>query len=508
MIDLQVLEAVSPFVEHTANRAITVTPGSTLSNLTRTLIDKSTFIVSARDNADCKDDFTITDVVNVVNEASKDDVMHVAAHQSITDEAVKNIARIMRNNILLTRSVVLPIVDQYTERLATVVSENINRGALALNILEDKRRTILSSPQLKDIISDQVNRTQYDNITLPRYHKADLTIPELTAIIKTGNTSFDKVITDWLSINQLDEMLKVVYREIFLHSNHVCKEFQKYLPTNNYHKSIIALLMCWGLVKNIQEDISIGFKEYKEAMEVLSAGCSGVISQAITSLERGLKYKNLVIQYPSVGREFRYDSIQQNAIIVDPTLYREYLETGGSPEAIFGAYLTDRAVDLTSIVNNNAKYLKEYTRQVNRGKLTAINDTLTIVKNEMTNITFDIVKDILAEQDEDVDNVRAQVTIDFTGTKHVENAREFIRHIGSHDITNYYTLMMNFVCDCFFEGTNVGTLIRKIDSLDPNGEGDINEIAIIATTDIVVDWFLSQIEANSKEISMEGYYVK
>ena len=41
MIDIDTIEAITPYVEHNANKAIIAIPGSTLSVLTQRLIEKS-----------------------------------------------------------------------------------------------------------------------------------------------------------------------------------------------------------------------------------------------------------------------------------------------------------------------------------------------------------------------------------------------------------------------------------------------------------------------------------
>lgn len=509
MIDINTIEAISLYVDHNSKKAIMPIPGSTLSELTRPLIEKSKFMLSSVDNKSIRENFTTDDIIKLVGAASYDDPDYCNLHQEILDKASKDVARIMSNNILLARSVVLPMIDEYTERLTNVVSEKCNRSNLALNIIEDKKRTILASPQLKSIVRDQSDRTNYTDILLPRYHDADIGMPQLRALVSTGQRAFDEIISAWIDVNELEASLKIVYNDIFVKPMGDRTLFSKYINVNDYQRSIIALLLCWGLVKTPQENISKSISDYRKDMEIFAAACSGMISQAISRYERGIKNKNLVVQYPVSDRQFCFDEPEKNYIIVDPEAYREFLELGGRPEMLFGSYLTgDRAVNSQGILADGERYLKEYAKQTARGRLTAINNVLTIVKAELRSISFDIIKTIDSSNDDKgaINGDVRDYEITFTGNKHLSNANAFIRSIGSKDIEDYYSLVRTFICTSFFEGSMVHKLLNKIDALDPDNTQDVNEMAIVATTDLIVDWLLSQVESDVESVSLEGFY--
>ena len=506
MIDIDTIEAIAPYVEHNNAKAIVAIPGSTLSVLTQRLIEKSKFMVSVVDNTQLRNDFTVDDAAALVHAASIDSEEYRETHQLALDEAVKHIGRIMRNNIFLARSTVLPMIDKYTDQITKVVSDKCSRSVLALNIIEDKKRNILANPQLRNIVSDQSNRTNYEDIKIPRMHNPEVSAPELVALMATGSSAFDVIIRAWIDSNQLDGAIKQVYNDLFIKSAKSGDLFGRYINVNDYQTTIIALLLCWGLTKNVQDGIEVSLSDYKDTMEVFSAACCGMISQAIRKYERGVKNKNLVLQYPVSNRQFCFDDPAKNCIVVDAETYAIFLEAGGCPEMIFGSYLTDRAITAEGIMSDAEKYIKEYNKQTARGRLTAINNTLTIVKAEMRNIAFDIVRDITETHGGDEGTLQRDVVIEFTGNKHLENANAFIKAINAKDIEDYYGLIRNFICSCYFEGSMVHQLLNKIDILDPQGDKDINEMALVATTDLIVDWLINQIETSPTEVSMEGFY--
>lgn len=506
MIDISTFEAITPYIDHNTSKAIVAIPGSTLSTLTQSLIEKGKFVISSIPKDQLREEFTTDDAIKVVNTASIDCKENHDTHQLLLDKTVDDVARVMRNNVYLARAVVLPLIDKYADRLSEVVSLKCNRNVLALNIVEDKKRSILASPQLSAIVDDQKERTNYVDITLPRHHDPEVSVPELVALLKTGNKGFDEVVSNWITVNSLDETVQAVYRNIFVRASGVSNNFASYINHKDHETSLITLLLCWGLVAKVQDGISISLDTYKDQMEVLSSACSGMLSQSIRNYERSVKSKNLVIQYPASNRQFCYDAPEKNCIIVDTQTYATFLGMGGTPEMIFGSYLTDRTLNAEGILQDAAKYIKEYDKQMARGRLTTINNTITVVSQELRLIAFDIVKDIEGSDGSNDCTLVSDCELRFTGSVHLEKANRFIHNLNIHDLDDYYALLRRFICSCYFEGSMVQALLDRIDKLDPNGANDVNEMALVATTDLIVDWLVNQIETDTRSVSLEGYY--
>lgn len=508
MLNLNTIEAISPFVMHNSRRRFITIPGSMLSQLTQNLIEKQQVLASIKHDGAPHVEYDINDLANMVSVGSQDDVTATQCHQDVLDEATTTVMRVMRNNIKLTRGTILPLIDRYTDELTKVISEKCNRSVLALNIIEDTSVTILSSNQLKSIVAEQANWRRYDEITIPRVHEIELSLPELVQLLKTGQAKFDTLVSNWINVNGLEFRIKEIYSDLFLKSDGKTTDdlFLKYINIDSFDSALIALLLCWGLSQNLQDGINLSHSEYKTIMNIFSSGCCGIISQSISKYERAGKNKDLIIKYPANNRQFCYDDVSKNNIIVNGETYAKFLEMGGTPEMIFGSYLTTRATRASIILDNAKNNIKTYNQVINRGKLTSINNTLTIVQEELRRIAFDIVKSI---NDQTSNRDDQDYLIEFTGNDHMVKANEYIRTLNSRHLDDYYTTVRNFVCRCFFDGTMVLDLLDRIDTLAGKDESkDINELALVATIDLVVDWFISQIQYDTVGISTEGYYIK
>ena len=509
MLTANTMEAIAPIIEQRGDRRLVAIPGSVLSTLTQGVIEKHQ-VISAMTEVESHTELSLDDIIKNVTQACEENFGTEQSGRESLKDAVNSISKVMRNNILLARGTVLPLIDKYTEQLTQVISDKCNRSILALNIIEDTKYTILASPQLKSVVSDQKQRTVYSDIPLVRVHQAGVSGSELLDLMKTNSKAFDEVIVEWIKASGLEGLVKQVYNDLFVGSQVSHQEDAFLLRVNpaKYEVAIIALLLCWGLVRVPQENINLPLNEYKTKMEIFSAGCAGIIAQAISRYERAAGSKNLVVQYPARERQFCYDELEKNHIIVNPEVYAKFLEMGGRPEMIFGNYLTRRDTRLSDILETAEASIKEYKTQIARAKLTAINNTLTIAQTELRNIAFDIVKSVTDASDSTVgDDVPVRYEITFTGNTHMQKASAFINSLNARHLEDYYVTVRNFVCRCFFDGSMVLGLLDRIDALDPSNEKDINELALVATVDLIVDWLINQIESDTQGISLEGYYV-
>lgn len=507
MLNLNTVEAIAPFVEHTPSQ-LTPLPGSVLSLLTQSLIENQQILASMKHDDQPVQELDVEQLVELVVNGSVCDEESTGQYQSEFDSAAKGIFSVMRNNIKLARGTVLPMITEYTDQVTETISQKCSQSALALNIVEDKSITILSSSQLKSIVSKEQHRTNYDGIKLPRVHADTPAAPELLELLKTGQNSFDTLVANWISVNGLELLVKETYNDIFLKSDMVTEPglFIKYVNISRFNVAVIALLLCWGLVKNVQDGIGLSLDEYRKRMEIFSAGCCGVISQSISRYERAGKNNDMVISYPVSNRQFCYDDLERNHVVVNGDVYNKFLEMGGRPEMVFGSYLSDRETRLGTILEKGEDYIKLYNRTLQRGKLTSINNKLSVLQEELRGIAFDVVSKIQKQVGDE--ECTPEYTLNFTSTKHLENANEYIRTLNNRHLDDYYGTVRNFICRCFFEGSMVLDLLDRIDMLDAGQDKDINELALVASVDLIVDWLINQVEVSGKDISMEGYFIK
>lgn len=465
------------------NRCLKAMDGTPLAIATSALNDSVLFALSG--HSDRTQPFSFDELVNCISNCSQDDTN---VHQNVIDELVTKVTNITRNNIYVARNVVLPLVDEYTERLNGLVNEFAHAPNLAMRVVTDNKKNILNSDVLLNAVS------KYENY-LGRAETvschAEMSLMDLEVCLKTGVTALDKLIEEWYGSNDLSGKLKETYTNVFLSGT--ARPLSDFVNHVNYETAIFTLLLAKHFLRETPEGVNLSAKNYDLKLTEVEATAARSIATAIKDHNRNLEQGHLVNMYPVGGLQYQFEKTHtgSNDIFVNASVYNSFLEKGGTPEMVVGAYLSDRKTRADAILENADAYKRVYDRAIHTGKLTKLNKMLTVVKTSLNTFGGSVIDDIKSKVNSD--DSSEYTGINFDNTLFGRKIVEFTNRITVDDMDNLYTLVRNYICDIFFEQSSVGDLLRRIDKLDPNGESNINDVAIIVSADFVVDWLMSQV---------------
>lgn len=500
MLTIDGLTALQPTLEEQSNKRIIATPGTTVSAISEGLLHRVKTALAINLPHD-QEEKTLTDLLTLISNVSYDNYPGYQTQEALTNGFIEKITETVRNNIYITRNIVLPLIDEYTERLNTVANRYINLAGLALTINEDKKLFIFEEPQIVKIIRDNSTR-KLNNAFLPRYHKP-LAVEEIKTYLSTGDKSFDEFILEWIELNNLDELLQEVYDDIFKALGGSDISYDKYITTDNYIVALLSMLLAWGLANNPQEGIRISYDDYKHRMTVFANVCAFILNMALNNYNRAIEHKQLVLAWPSAGREYAFESPQGNSVLVHPKVYSDFLSMGGTPEIIFGSYLTDRSTLIHKMIEKQDQYHKAYQKAIKYGKLANSNNLLAGIKKELRIISTVILSDIIESQTDVEAAYIGRIQIAMADKK--QKVEDFLYRLNSNQIENIYLLVRKFICSIYFDDSEAETLLRKMEYLDPEGTMDVNDLAIIASVEFIVDWLFTQVEINPTGIALENY---
>lgn len=474
--------SIGPVVEN--NKCLRAMQGTPLSIATSALNDSVLFALSG--HADRQQPFDFDELVNCISNCSQD---AINVHQSLIDELVEKVTSIVRNNIYVARNVVLPLIDEYTERLNQQVNAFAHAPNLAMRVVTDNKKNILNSDVLLNAVSKHEN---YMGRPVTISVQNDMTLMELENCLKTGVSTLDKVIEEWYGSNDLSGKLKETYLNVF--TGGVVRPLSEFVNHHDYEAAIFALLLAKHFTRETPDGVNMGAKDYELALLEIEAAAGRSINIAIRDNNRNIEQGHLVNAYPVGGLQYQFEKTHtgSNDIYVNAGVYNSFLEKGGTPELVVGAYLSDRKTNGDDIIANADAYRRVYDRAIHTGRLTKMNKMLTIVKTSLNTFGGSVIDDIKSKVNDD--DTSGYDGINFDNTLFGRKIVEFTNRITVDDMDNLYTLVRNYICDIFFEQSSVGDLLRRIDKLDPNGEANINDVAIIASTDFVVDWLMTQVE--------------
>lgn len=454
--------------------------GSYLDLLVSPIINRANVLNAQGEKTGLRDK-TFPELVSIVSNAS-----------AIGDLPVKDItnkiSETVKANLYMARNIVLPLVDEYTEKLNDKVNTYRNLSSLSLSIVKDSKLFIFEEPLLAETIRKHSD-LNYSNGTTPRYHRK-CSIEELLIFIKNGGDSFDEFILDWIKINSLTDKLLECYENIFL-DNGSKRSHTELLHPDDYISLILTMVLSWALIRNVQDDIPVSFEQYQKEMLILGKYCASVLNTSLTSYNKANERKQVVIKYPYRNVEYNFENPEKTIIYVNAKVYDDFLEHGGTPEVLYGAYLTDRKTKANELMDNKDAYLRAYTKAVTYGKLANTNNLLAAIKNSLYDIANMIQSDIARLQGNEE---QPQYKIELTNAITIKQVDDFVQHVSIRDAENVYTLVRNFICSVYFKDTEIQSILDRIDYLDPNGEMDMNDLAIIAVVDFLVSWLCGQVD--------------
>lgn len=495
MYGINHLENSLPILKRLGNTTLATVNGSELANIAEHEIDRVIMIFEGFGD-------------EVVANMSPDSIMRVMAEnaevkngdydtreQSITQlsDFISNIAR---QNIYLAQNVVLPLINEYTDRLNEQLQASTGISNLAIRVIADNSGGILNSTALINLIS-QYRDTSGNGNTIGA-HRLHGTVEMLKPLLRTGSESFDTFIEQWYNTNnvKLDKTLIDTYNAIFTSTNKL--ELRRVFIELGFESALFGILLAKNFLKETPEGVAMDLENYNAAlMTVIAAGCS-FLGRTIQKYETNIRKGGLILKFPVRGREFMFDDAfsGENDILVNPDVYEEYLNQGGSPEAIVGSYLTSNIVDKDALLANKTELENAYERVANAGRLNRVNNRLALVKDSLHNVARNILKDINAKFNDDSPYAGVEYKNNIFNTE----VAEFIKRTSIHDTDDIYDLMRRFVCRIFFKETHIEEMLMKIDMLAKDSPGkDVNELAIIASIDFAVEWLVSQLTYETPE---------
>ena len=174
-------------------------------------------------------------------------------------------------------------------------------------------------------------------------------------------------------------------------------------------------------------------------------------------------------------------------IIVNGDLYNEYLEKGGSPEALMGASYGNQARGFDEILGANDELLLEYKRH-----------EATIGETYAANRFARVLEAVRVELMKHLNSIPVEEHI-HNREVYVERLREELNTFVTADITALWYFVRRVVCRVFYPHTNALRVLTKIDDVAERMPGASVQVATYhATLEFLIDWLWAQVKIQQK----------
>ena len=451
---------------------VTPIPGTPLDSMVKATTPMEAFGVKVHGEGLIGNNLSITDVEVAINKSiemanTSPAAGHQSLHNDLMEDAVERFSTIVNKNILLARNIINPLIHDIIDKASKEADLKSTKG-INIDVMPLDLKGIWQSDILSTLIGQYANHGHTTLANL-KYHPdfADVNIGE---IIGTTSHRMDVAIQPWLEAGGLTTA-EAVWNDYFAAGNgNVGGHFG--IDRNSAERALAAFLLAWGLYNKRPYEVAIGETEYTYALEAMLYISAGTIADTIRENDDVIKAGKLVLSYPVAG----ISQCDSPVIHVNGSLYERWLETGGSPEILFGAYLSDKVTDGQYLVDNAANYLDKWHRHVTQIKYTQDNNRIADLKSSIKKHIAEEIERIGEEYGASVDAMYGEMA------KRMEE-------LSPYHLDDLYSFLRDIICDVMYPRTEAKRILQLIDAYGkkfPN----INprELGLLAVANLVAKW--------------------
>lgn len=425
---------------------------------------------------------------DIVQTSQQRDQNGVSIHDVVMEEIVSVASATVASNLNIARNTVNPIIKSVVEGVEEYL-DTVNQGLLQpLSVTPDLFHQIWNNPILEGMVE------QYENspalTTVAPNGLPELTGEQLEALVLTGVSRLDSDLKQLLEdrgIEWLQSLYEAFYRpqQPGLSDNPVPLLSEALRHYNRYRDElVVAFCIAKKLSREVPEGTRADLTFFRDKVATIISQTGRAILKVYAKRDRANNNNELIVSFPLLSIDYLTDS--EESIIVNGEVYNRWLKDGGSPEILFGSYVTTKERGYTALLEK-ADYFKEAWKRQERVIATQVrfdrfNYTLNGLNNTLTREINDLPEDELV-----VDRAVLH-----------KRLKELLSGITSKDLESLYCTARKLVCRTLFAHTDVEAILTSIDdTAKANPDIDVREAALLATIEIVADWVACMIVVQS-----------
>lgn len=482
MIKESSVSAASTLVDKLTSNNLTLnaipgTPLAELVNQSLSFLDKGDIVAEAVSG--------FTSAATIASVSSTKDARGEVNHDQIMSTYVEAAIGTIRNNLKLARTVVNPMIKSVYDYTHQKIQEANIRLANPIDITVDSLEPIWSTVALTALV-EKFNGVAVDDIKIQRF-LPPASVEEIRGYLKIGSAVFDKD-TEAHFANQSPEFLYNIYNDFFakrvdaLGDVYLVRQLVDYInPTASRDAVLSVFLIASHLKENIPDGVDIGLDEYRLYMATVIEQSARVINRILERRASQIKSNVLVLEYPIALPGYLYPG--EGQIRVNGAIYDNWLESGGSPEVLFGAYVTGQlrnSLSAQSLLDNAPKFTEEWNRyhslQVSKQKSLTIATIIEAISYSVAKIIKDLADDYVVVESRATYQDRLRVLVsDLQDTDVEEKA--------------LYGTIRKIVCKSIFAHTFAETILSEMDKIgEENPSLTVRESGAVAVIRVVSEW--------------------
>lgn len=463
MIKMSSLWAVEPLTTKLTSKQLQLEP---LSQSPLSALVKATY--SPR--LDLVDDVP---VVERIQKASSDaDVGGEVEHDVVMAELRTLVGESVQKTLTTAKDVVNPLITRSVERLQERLARESQKLLVPFEIQPVNYARVWRSPALGDVVERYAEQPVLP-VLLPAV-MPELSEETLLGYLQTGISSFDSEVRELIN-SKPSGWLVALFDSIFTAKGSK-DNLDRVLTVS--HDVRDEVLVVYLLTRRLKEDPPEGVRqdlgEYRSRMALLMNQSGRCVARLLSLRERERKVQTLVYSWPQGS----LDAVREgNCVIrVNGELYLEWLNAGGQPEVLFGAFLDNKVRTYDVLLEKAESYKTLWERQLRVLRTKVAFQEQNLIMSGLERVGTDLIEEVRDAHAVDAAQLHSRL-------------QKVLKDIRTDELTNLYKVSRKVICRVLFAHTDVELLLTSIDrQCELNPDIPVREAALLATIQYVTDW--------------------
>ena len=395
-------------------------------------------------------------------------------HDLVLDEIVPVVVQCVQHGLNTARNVVNPIITAVVDDVTASVADMEKQAGMLLGVAPVFYKDVWANDALAGMV-DRYSETIPEDLPLALEVPLDLD-GGLEAFIKTGNTRFDNDLKAWFTAQSTDYW-KNIYTVAFGNLEQRTNTIRAFTNVNdcNIDDLLFIHLVARRYTEAVPAGLAVDLATFREYITKVLQQTGQAIYRVLERRANDVKRKALIRRWPS--KTVEYLSIGEGIIQVNGDVYNQWLKEGGTPEILFGAFVTDRVSDYKTLLAAGADYIKAWEKQSRviqtKVRFERFNNTVVALRMAVTKQINALAEDLMVVPRETLHKRLSEILTTVTQSK----------------LDNIYLIARTLVCFTMFPHTDAERILEAVDAAaKANPTIDIREAALLATIEITGQW--------------------
>lgn len=404
------------------------------------------------------------------------DAVGANQHSEFLDDSVELATKALTYTVNLAKTVVNPMIERVASGIEEALDASEKTAVNPININSYFDSPLWSLPYIQEL---------FDRFSELSDMKAAYTGPAITltpALLETGLPGIDSVTVTHLKALEDAGLLSDYWNTTFGSGS-----FDTATAFTGDPRKVAEVGLLTYLAANNIEDVppegaDMSIESWRNMIRAVKNQAARAVALSRGFISRSRARQDMIFSFPLSGAP-------GSVIEVDGVVYNKFLEQGGSPEILMGAYYTDRNRNFDELIRRKDEYVKGWG--IRQAALASANESRRLT------VVIGALERLVAVEITRLDEAH----IAYAQPAYHSQLAHFLTHVNNKDLQDLWMLARKCICRVVFPHTNVETMLLAVDeAMRQRPDLSVREAAFYASIDIMAKWLSDMIVVESSRL--------